>query len=136
MIDAVKSYLQMASGLVEASAAKAMEAAQGLVSSGLESGTKAHEQMATHVATSAEDRVSAARSPSPVPSTEAVSDAFAARVALDVAHLALVAAVRELDEVEDAVISSLERLDAARKGVGLAADLVAAGCRRVAELAP
>ena len=61
MIDAVKSYLQMASGLVEASAAKAMEAAQGLVSSGLESGTKAPEQMATQVATIAEDLLAQSR---------------------------------------------------------------------------
>ncbi len=79
--------------------------------------------------------MSAAISPAPPPA-EAVSDAFAARVALEVAHLALDARVRELDEVEDEVIASLERLDAARKAVGLAADLVAAGCRRVAELAP
>ncbi len=61
MIDAVKSYLQMASGLVEATASKAVESAQGVVASSLESGGKAPEQVATQVATIAEDLLAQSR---------------------------------------------------------------------------
>lgn len=55
MIDAIKSYMQMASGILEAGADKAREAAQGAVSQGLESGTKAPEQLASQMALIAED---------------------------------------------------------------------------------
>ncbi len=55
LIDAMKSYVQMASGIVEATAAKAMETAQGLVAQGMESGTKGPEQVASQVTLIAED---------------------------------------------------------------------------------
>lgn len=55
VIDAMKSYVQMATGILEATAAKAREAASDAVSSSLESGTKAPEQLASQMALIAED---------------------------------------------------------------------------------
>lgn len=54
MIDLVKSYAQLAAGLAEATAAKAAEVAQGLVTQSVEAG-KTPEQMASQVALIAED---------------------------------------------------------------------------------
>lgn len=55
MIDAIKSYVQMATGMVEAATDKGREAAQSLVSNGFESSSKAPEQLASQMALIAED---------------------------------------------------------------------------------
>ena len=55
VIDVVKSYLALAAGIAEATATKASEAAQTVVTQGMTSGTKAPEQMASQVALIAED---------------------------------------------------------------------------------
>ncbi|MFI0432996.1 MAG: hypothetical protein ACH36H_07610 [Candidatus Nanopelagicales bacterium] len=61
MIDAVKSYVQMASGILEATAAKAKQTAEQVVSQGMESGTRAPEQMAGQLALIAEDLMEQSR---------------------------------------------------------------------------
>jgi hypothetical protein len=55
MIDVIKSYVQMATGILEATADKAKETAQGAMSQGLESGSKAPEQLASQMQLIAED---------------------------------------------------------------------------------
>jgi len=61
VIDAVKSYVQMASGILEATAAKAKQTAEQVVSQGMESGTRAPEQMAGQLALIAEDLMEQSR---------------------------------------------------------------------------
>ena len=55
VIDVVKSYVALAAGIAEATAAKAVEATQGVVSQGMSSGTKAPEQVVSQVSLIAED---------------------------------------------------------------------------------
>jgi polyhydroxyalkanoate synthesis regulator phasin len=61
VLDAVKSYLQMASGIAEAGAAKAMETAQDLFTQGLPDISSAPEQLAEQVQLIADDLMEQSR---------------------------------------------------------------------------
>ena len=134
MIDVIKSYVQMATGILEATADKAKETAQGAMSQSLESGTKAPEQLASQMALIAEDLMEQSKT-----NRELVVGLVRTEVERAVGRIGFVreeelAAVRaHVDRLEDQLKDTIDKVAAASSSAAVEAKAGVESARTLAE---